>query len=58
MSDAVVNQDMHTATAEKYTLEEKQRQEAKERHRAQVDWVPQLFTLESVSGKWVYKYVE
>ncbi|GFR60300.1 oxysterol-binding protein [Elysia marginata] len=58
VSDAVVNQDMHTATAEKYVLEERQRQEAKERNRVQQDWVPKLFTLEPSSGKWVYKYVD
>ncbi|GFN86705.1 oxysterol-binding protein [Plakobranchus ocellatus] len=58
VSDAVVSQDMHTATAEKYVLEEKQRQEAKERHRSQLEWVPKLFTLDQTSGKWIYKYVD
>lgn len=58
VSEAVVKQDMHTATAEKYVLEEKQRQEAKERSRTGLEWVPKLFTLEPGSGKWVYKYVD
>lgn len=49
---------MHLATAEKHKLEEKQRAEARERHRNKTDWVPKWFILDPDTNKWIYKHVE
>ena len=49
---------MHTATQEKYILEERQRKEAKERKAKMVEWVPSLFERDLITGDWMYKYVE
>ena len=58
MSEAVVSNDMHSATQEKFILEERQRQEAKERKMKMVEWVPNLFERDNITGEWVYKYIE
>ncbi|XP_059179710.1 oxysterol-binding protein-related protein 8-like isoform X2 [Physella acuta] len=58
VSDAVVIQDMHAATSEKHKLEEKQRNEAKERHRNKVEWIPKWFNLDPAINKWIYKHVD
>lgn len=58
MSEAVQVCDMHAATAEKFKLEEKQRSDAKERHKLKLEWIPTWFTLEPNSNKWIYKHVE
>ena len=53
-----MSNDMHSATQEKFILEERQRQEAKERKMKMVDWVPNLFERDNITGEWVYKYIE
>ena len=58
VSDAVVSSDMHAATQEKYILEERQRNEAKERKAKMLEWVPRLFERDPLTGDWVYKFVE
>lgn len=58
VSEAVIDQDMHMATTEKHKLEEKQRTDAKERHKNNLEWVPKWFTLDPATNKWVYKHVE
>lgn len=49
---------MHAATQEKYILEERQRNEAKERKAKMLEWVPRLFERDPLTGDWVYKFVE
>ena len=49
---------MHSATQEKFILEERQRQEAKERKMKMIDWTPDLFERDNITGEWVYKYIE
>ncbi len=44
------------ATQEKFVLEEAQRQEARER--AEQPWNPRLFTFNSDTNEWHYKYTE
>lgn len=56
--DALLSQDMHRATQEKYILEERQRQEAKERKAQMIEWVPKLFERDSITGDWIYKHIE
>nr|XP_022335054.1 oxysterol-binding protein-related protein 8-like isoform X4 [Crassostrea virginica] len=58
VSDAVVSSDMHAATQEKYILEERQRNEAKERKAKMLEWVPRLFERDPLTGDWVYKFVD
>ncbi|CAL1534739.1 unnamed protein product [Lymnaea stagnalis] len=58
VSEAVIDQDMHAATAEKHKLEEKQRNEAKERHKVKQEWVPKWFSLDPAANKWIYKHVD
>ncbi|BFZ04833.1 hypothetical protein BsWGS_07872 [Bradybaena similaris] len=58
VSEAIVEQNMHKATDEKHRLEEKQRTEAKDRHRNQQEWIPKWFTLDPSSKKWVYKHAD
>ncbi|KAK3101068.1 hypothetical protein FSP39_000723 [Pinctada imbricata] len=58
VSDAVITCDMHTATQEKYILEERQRKEAKERKAKLVEWVPNLFERDLITGDWMYKHVD
>jgi len=58
VSDAVVCGDMHRATQEKFVLEERQRQEAKERKAQLLDWRPKLFERDTINGDWMYKYIE
>lgn len=49
---------MHMATNEKFLLEEEQRKSARERKVKMVDWAPQLFERNLITGDWVYKYAE
>ncbi|CAG5116373.1 unnamed protein product, partial [Candidula unifasciata] len=58
VSEAVIEQDMHMATAEKHKLEERQRIEAKERHKHNLEWMPKWFTLDPATNKWIYKHVD
>lgn len=58
MSDAVVTSNMHSATQEKFILEERQRQEAKERKAQMLEWVPKLFERDLLTGDWIYRYIE
>lgn len=58
VSDAIATSDMHAATHEKYILEERQRNEAKERKAKMLEWMPRLFERDPLTGDWVYKFVE
>ncbi|XP_055900549.1 oxysterol-binding protein-related protein 8-like isoform X2 [Biomphalaria glabrata] len=58
VSAAVIDQDMHAATEEKHKLEEIQRSEAKERYKANAQWVPKWFCLDPATNKWLYKHVD
>lgn len=58
MSDAVVCADQQTATQEKFLIEEEQRKLARERKMKMIEWVPQLFERNHITGEWVYKYAE
>jgi hypothetical protein len=58
VSEAIVLGDMHMATNEKFLLEEEQRKSARERKVKMVDWAPQLFERNLITGDWVYKYAE
>ena len=58
VSNAVISADMHNATQEKFILEERQRNEAKERKAQMVDWEPRLFERDTITGEWIYKYIE
>lgn len=58
VSEAVIQSDMHRATEEKYILEERQRQEARERKVQNIQWVPKLFEQDPITGDWIYKYVD
>ncbi|XP_011413025.3 oxysterol-binding protein-related protein 8 isoform X5 [Magallana gigas] len=58
VSDAIATSDMHAATHEKYILEERQRNEAKERKAKMLEWMPRLFERDPLTGDWVYKFVD
>jgi len=58
VSDAVVAADQHTATQEKFLIEEEQRRTARERKIKMVEWIPRLFEQNHITGEWVYKYAE
>ncbi|XP_048731335.2 oxysterol-binding protein-related protein 8-like isoform X2 [Ostrea edulis] len=58
VSDAVRISDMHAATQEKYILEERQRNEAKERKAKMLEWIPRLFERDPLTGDWMYKFVD
>ena len=58
MSDAIVCADQHTATQEKFLLEEEQRRLVRERKMKMVEWVPRLFERNHITGEWEYKYAE
>ncbi|XP_064602023.1 oxysterol-binding protein-related protein 8-like isoform X2 [Liolophura sinensis] len=58
VSDAVITSNMHSATQEKFILEERQRQEAKERKAQMLEWVPKLFERDLLTGDWIYRYVD
>lgn len=49
---------MHEATREKFVLEERQRNEAKERKAQMVEWVPKLFERDPITNDWIYKHIE
>uniref|UniRef100_A0A671QJJ0 Oxysterol-binding protein n=1 Tax=Sinocyclocheilus anshuiensis TaxID=1608454 RepID=A0A671QJJ0_9TELE len=53
---AIMDKDQMRATQEKFVLEEAQRQEARER--AERPWNPQLFTFNSDTNEWHYRYPE
>ena len=58
MSDAIVCADQHTATQEKFLLEEEQRRLVRERKMKMVEWVSRLFERNHITGEWEYKYAE
>ncbi|XP_052245165.1 oxysterol-binding protein-related protein 8-like isoform X3 [Dreissena polymorpha] len=58
VGDAIVCQDMHAATHEKYVLEERQRNEAKERKAQMIDWCPKLFERDAITNDWIYKHID
>jgi len=50
--------DAKTAAAEKYTLEEKQREERRKREKTGAEWTPRWFRLaKDVDGQDYYQYV-
>lgn len=56
---AILTGDQILATEEKYVLEERQRNEAKERSRSGTQWVPKFFKLDHSDPKmYVYKYLD
>ena len=56
---AILAGDQNLATEEKYVLEERQRNEAKERSRSGTQWVPKFFKLDHSDPKmYVYKYLD
>lgn len=57
VSDAIAREDQVAATDEKTLLEEDQRAKAKERLENNVEYLPELFELDSY-GNWVYKYAD
>ncbi|XP_058160974.1 oxysterol-binding protein-related protein 5 isoform X2 [Dasypus novemcinctus] len=48
--------DQHRATQEKFTLEEAQRQRAREHQQGLAPWRPRLFQLDTATQEWRYKY--
>jgi len=58
VSDAIACADQHTATQEKFLLEEEQRKLARERKMKMIEWIPRLFERNHITGEWVYKYAE
>lgn len=56
MTRAITDKDQNSATQEKFVLEEAQRQEARER--SEKPWNPRLFTLNTDTNEWHYKYAE
>lgn len=58
MSDAILKGDINTATQEKYILEDRQRQSAKERKALLEEWIPKLFERDTLTLDWVYKHAE
>uniref|UniRef100_A0AAY4C4Y3 Oxysterol-binding protein n=1 Tax=Denticeps clupeoides TaxID=299321 RepID=A0AAY4C4Y3_9TELE len=56
VTSAILRQDQNRATQEKFLLEEAQRKEARERGGRL--WCPRLFTLDSITNEWVYKYTD
>jgi len=44
VSEAIINEDQDAATVEKTILEEKQRNDVKERHTHKINWIPRFFT--------------
>ncbi|ELR50025.1 Oxysterol-binding protein-related protein 5 [Bos mutus] len=53
---AISEGDQHKATQEKFSLEEAQRQRARERQQSLVPWAPQLFHLDPATQEWRYRY--
>ncbi|XP_057581658.1 oxysterol-binding protein-related protein 5 isoform X3 [Hippopotamus amphibius kiboko] len=53
---AISEGDQHKATQEKSSLEEAQRQRARERQQHLVPWTPQLFHLDPATQEWRYRY--
>uniref|UniRef100_A0A8C6FW29 Oxysterol-binding protein n=1 Tax=Moschus moschiferus TaxID=68415 RepID=A0A8C6FW29_MOSMO len=53
---AISEGDQHKATQEKFSLEEAQRQRARERQQSLVPWTPQLFHLDPDTQEWRYRY--
>lgn len=55
---AISEGDQHRATQEKFSLEEMQRQRARERQQNLVPWKPQLFRLDPATQEWHYRHEE
>ncbi|XP_022363352.1 oxysterol-binding protein-related protein 5 isoform X2 [Enhydra lutris kenyoni] len=53
---AISEGDQHRATQEKFSLEETQRQRARERQQNLVPWKPQLFRLDPATQEWRYQH--
>lgn len=58
VSDAIVKGDQQVATDEKCFLEEEQRKSARERKAKLLEWTPNLFERNAITGDWIYKYAE
>lgn len=55
---AIGEGDQHKATREKFSLEEAQRQRARERQQNLTPWKPQLFRLDPATQEWRYLHEE
>ena len=58
VTSALQRNDVERATEEKFTLEDKQRNEAKERKAKLEEWIPKLFKRNEITGDWEYIYKE
>ncbi|KAK2496662.1 hypothetical protein MC885_006548 [Smutsia gigantea] len=53
---AIGEGDQHKATREKFSLEEAQRQQTRERQQSLTPWKPRLFRLDPATQEWHYRY--
>ena len=58
MSEAILKGDQRAATDEKCFLEDEQRKNARERKARMLEWTPNLFERNLLTGDWVYKFAE
>ena len=58
VSEAITKGDQRAATDEKCLLEEEQRKNARERKARMLEWTPNLFERNLITGDWVYKFAE
>lgn len=58
VSEAIKNSDQNLATAEKTVIEMKQREADAERRVKLSDYEPRLFSYDTITKEWVYKYSE
>ncbi|KAM8814042.1 oxysterol-binding protein-related protein 5 isoform 2-T3 [Rhynchonycteris naso] len=56
VSRAIQESDQHKATQEKFSLEEAQRQRARERQLSLTPWTPRLFQLDPATQEWRYRF--
>ncbi|XP_066108398.1 oxysterol-binding protein-related protein 5 isoform X1 [Saccopteryx bilineata] len=56
VSRAIREGDQHKATQEKFSLEEAQRQRARERQQSLTPWTPRLFHLDPTTQEWRYRF--
>ncbi|KAI5278604.1 Oxysterol-Binding Protein-Related Protein 5 [Manis pentadactyla] len=53
---AIAEGDQHKATQEKFSLEDAQRQQTRERQQSLTPWKPRLFHLDPATQEWHYRY--
>lgn len=56
VTKAIREGDQHTATREKFALEEAQRQRIREQQQRLAPWVPRLFRLDPATQEWRYRF--